>query len=205
MGVAIKFGQASLSASNRELIEDAKTEALAYANAKAKKKAKRNSARKPKVSTEYEGELNKLSDISLDGVETNLDLLKAMRRTLLSTLNTARGAVRANPMPGNMYALARITNDVLTLTKAIEDGLDYSALSDEVFESVLKPFLDRALLDLGSHIHDALEKHGGDNEKRYKAMEKAMTEAYRKFGASLEGKIPAVQAKLKKTILTATK
>jgi hypothetical protein len=154
-----------------------------------------------KLTTEYEQELDKLSDLTMDGVTTNLDLLKTLRKLLIATLATARGAFKAKPCPSNVYALTRLVSDIQNLTKAIEDACDYSELSNVVFEEVLKPFLDRSLLDLGSHIKDSLEKHAGDDEKKYKKLERVMTEAYRRYGASLEGKIPNMQAKLKKSII----
>lgn len=161
--------------------------------------------KKPSVSTDYEEAFNKLSDMSLEGVETNLDLIKEMRKLLLHTLSTARGATRANPRPGNIYAMSRLSNDILMLTKAIEDSLDYNELADVIFNKVIKPFIDRSLLDLGSNIRDSLEKHAGDDERKFQILERIMTEAYRKYGASLEGKIPQMQTKLKKTILGFTK
>ena len=162
-----------------------------------RKKVKEN----VKLTTEYEQELDKLSDLTMDGVTTNLDLLKTLRKLLIATLATARGAFKAKPCPSNVYALTRLVSDIQNLTKAIEDACDYSELSNVVFEEVLKPFLDRSLLDLGSHIKDSLEKHAGDDEKKYKKLERVMTEAYRRYGASLEGKIPNMQAKLKKSII----
>ena len=153
------------------------------------------------LDTRYSEALDKLSDIDMDSVQTNLDLLRVMRKTLIATLNTARGAFKARPKPSNVYALTRVINDIQNLTKAIESGLDFEELSTVIFDEVLKPFLDRTLLDLGSHIKDALEKHAGDDEKKYKRLEKVMTEAYRKYGTSLEGKIPGMQTRLRKTVL----
>lgn len=170
---------------------------------KTKRKRRTGTKRKigKSISTEYSEELDKLSDIDLSSVQTNLDLLKTLRKTLIATLNTARGAFKSDPRPSNVYALTRVVNDINNITKTIEDATDYEALSEVVFEEVLKPFLDRTLLDLGSHIKDTLEKYAGEDEKKYKRLEKIMTEAYRKYGSSLEGKIPGMQARLKKTIL----
>jgi len=154
-----------------------------------------------KLSTEYAEALDKLSDLAMDDVVTNLDLLKAMRKVLIATLATARGAFKAKPCPSNVYALTRLVSDIQNLTKAIEDAFDYEELADSLFEEVMKPFLDRSLLDLGSHIKDSLEKHAGDDEKKYKRLEKAMTEAYRKYGASLEGKITGMRGRMKKSII----
>lgn len=164
-------------------------------------KKKKSEKKLEKISTDYSEALDKISDVDLSAVETNLDLLKALRKTLIATLNTARGAFKAHPKPGNAYAITRITNDIQNITKAIEGAVDYGELSDILFEEVIKPFLDRSLLDLGSHIKDALEKHAGDDEKKHKFLEKVMTEMYRKYGSSLEGKVPDVQVKIRKTIL----
>lgn len=173
----------------------------ANAEVRGKKRKGEKKKSKEKISTQYMEALDKISDVDLSKVQTNLDLLRAMRKTLIATLNTARGAFKAQPKPSNVYALARIITDIQSITKSIEDAVDYDELSNVLFEEVIKPFLDRSLLDLGSHIKDALEKHAGDDEKKYKRLERIMTEAYRKYGSSLEGKVPDMQSKLRKTIL----
>lgn len=162
---------------------------------------KKRKKSKPNITTEYAEALDEVSDVSLDNVETNLDLLKAMRQTLIATLQTARGAFKSDPSPKHVYALTKIVRDIQELTRAIEGAFDYDELTNIVFEQVIKPFLERSLLDLGSHIHDALEKNVGDDPKKYKKLEKIMTEAYRKYGASLENQIPVMRSNLRKTIL----
>lgn len=164
-------------------------------------KKKKRRSKKSRISTEYSEELDKLSDVSLAEVQTNLDLLKVMRKTLIATLNTARGAFKANPSPSNVYALTRVVKDIQELTRSIETAFDYEEFTTIIFEQVIKPFLERSLLNLGSHIKDALETYAGDDPKKYKRLEKIMTETYRKYGATLEGQIPGMQARLRKTIL----
>ena len=197
MGAAIQFSEAASSYLGEE--EKPKKKRKRRTGTKRGKKAESTKLRR--ISTEYSEALDKLSDVDIDLVQTNLDLLRVMRKTLIATLNTARGAFKASPRPGNVYAMTRVISDIQRLTEAIEKAIDFEELSGVIFNDVLKPFLDRTLLDLGSHIKDALEKHAGDDEKRFKRLEKPMTEAYRKYGTSLEGKIPGMQARLKRTIL----
>lgn len=190
---AIKFPSAIPPSHYGEVEEKKKRKAI-----KSKKKEVDDYS---KVNTKYSEALDKFSDICLEDVQTNLDLLKALRKTLIATLGTARGAFKVKPSPSNVYALTRCISDIQNLTKAIEEALDFEELANLVFEEVMKPFLDRSLLDLGSHIKDALEKYAGDDEKRYKRLEKPMTEAYRNYGAALGNKVPGMQARLRKAIL----
>lgn len=169
------------------------------AEVKPKKKAERK--KKPKINTEYSEALDKVSDISLDGVQTNLDLLKTMRKALISTLHTARGAFKAHPSPSNVYALTRVVKDIQELTRAIETAFDYEEFTNILFDQVIQPFLERSLLDLGSQIKDTLEKYAGDDPKKYKRLERIMTEAYRKYGSSLENQMPGMRTRLRKTVL----
>lgn len=169
--------------------------------APVEEKKKRNRKKKLKINTEYADALEKASDVSMDGVQTNLDLLKAMRRTLVKTMHTARSAFREHPTPSNVYALTRVVKDIQELTRAIESAFDYEEFTNIIFDEVIKPFLDRSLLDLGSQIKDTLEKYAGDDPKKYKRMEKVMTETYRKYGASLENQIPGMKTRLRKTVL----
>lgn len=170
-------------------------------DAPVEEKKKRTRKKKLKINTEYSDALEKASDVSMDDVQTNLDLLKSMRRALIKTMHTARSAFRENPTPSNVYALTRVVKDIQELTRAIENAFDYEEFTNIIFEEVIKPFLDRSLLDLGSQIKDTLEKYAGDDPKRYKRMEKVMTETYRKYGASLENQIPGMKTRLRKTVL----
>lgn len=157
-----------------------------------------------KISTEYSDELTKLSDIDLDAVQTNLDLLRQLRRTLLDTLATARGAFKAKPTQANIYAISRLIADVQSVTEAIEDAIDYEEIIAVLFNEIVKPFIERDLLDLGSFINEALSQHGTTPKKR-KQLNEVLTSVYRSYGKKLETKLPAFEKKVASYLYKATK
>jgi hypothetical protein len=154
-----------------------------------------------RISTEYSEALTKVSDIDLTSVKTNLDLIRKLREVLISTLTTTRGAFQARPTQGNAYAISNLVSKIEDTSVLIEESIDYSALTDAILDQELKPFLDRCLLDLGSHITDVIDRYGTTIKKK-KALKKYFNEAYRNFGVSLELKIPAFSDSLKQFILS---
>lgn len=156
------------------------------------------STKKKVVTSEESKILQQISEFD-SNFSSNLELLTKLRILLVQCLQVCEGAYRSKPTQGNSYALTNMVTQVREITDRLEEAIDYDEVADKVSNEVVKPFIQKLILDLGTII--AQEVDGISSDKKREFVSKIINQIYKKYGAKIEVKIPTLQKKVVQNIL----
>ena len=154
-----------------------------------------------KVSDDYSKTLKSISDADFS-FDSNLELLKKMRRVLLENLKVCDGAYKAKPTQGNIYALTNLVNQVQMITERIEEAVDYNEVVENVIKDVVNPFIEKIILALGNVISTEIDSRPQEERK---ILRKTVNTIFKKYAAEIETKIPELGDSMTKNIINQVK
>lgn len=149
-----------------------------------------------KFSSDISKSLKEVSEFDTS-FESNLELMRKLRMLMLDNLKVCDGAYKAKPTQGNSYALTNMIAQIKDLTDRIAESIDYDEVSYNLFEEVIKPFIEKLVLDLGSTISNELDML---DSKERKLVSRTINKIYKKYGSNLETKLPILSEKITKNI-----
>jgi len=154
-----------------------------------------------KISDEYAKHLKDVSEFNAE-FESNLELLRKLRLLLLDNLKVCDGAYKAKPTQGNSYALTNMVSQIKDITDRLEEAIDYEEVTNTVINDVVKPFIEKMILDLGSIISNEIDILPKSDRK---VASNTINKIYKKYGAKIETKLPELSEKILKSVLTSVK
>lgn len=159
---------------------------------KAKRDALKSFKKKPRKKSFKD--LEELSDLSFEDCETDLERLYKVRELLEKCLPVADGLFKDSPSRSNVYALTNIVDRYQNVNQQIID-INNSAILDDLINSILRPFIEKLILDLGVIINESMNDLKVTNKTK-----KFMDTIYREYGTSIETKLPTLEKEIKQLL-----
>jgi len=152
--------------------------------------------KKDRPTTDYKSadELIKLATVDFSSATNQADRIELMKQLILNSLPVAEGLYRSRPSQSNAYALSSLLGKLQDLDKLSKDMVNFESVASECVSEVIKPFLEKLILELGrlirtefSPLKDSLKS------KERKAVKQSIDSIYRKFGEYIQTNMESVE------------
>lgn len=148
---------------------------------------------RPKTAKELEAS----STLNFDDCESSLDRLHQIQTMLLSTMKIGEGLYREHPTQSNAYSLSNMIDKYQSISDQIYDSIDYEELTEDCMLTIINPFIESLVLELGKTIR--IELRDNLSKLKPKAKQRVKTsldDIFKRFGMISESKLKELQVDL---------
>jgi len=146
-------------------------------------------------------ELISNSTVDFSYANSQADRIRLMQQVVINSIPIAEGLYRSRPSQSNAYALSNLITQVKDLDESLMDMVDYEKLASSVQNDVIKPFMEKLILELGRLIRIELSSLKQNlNVKERNEVKNSINTLYRFFGEYVEKHSSNLENKILETM-----